>query len=103
MPRARNHAPSLQHGKLYFFVGVFRRRLSDSVIGPVKGDDRHIYLGTLGKVAFHLFEARLTWRVVYAMTIGVDNNINEIRIVKGRCSPVINLVGEMPRGRPGLP
>src|SRR5262249_39274138 len=37
------------------------------------------------------------------MTVGVDYDVDEIRIVKRRSGQVVTLVGEAPRRRPRLP
>src|SRR4029453_14538897 len=80
---------------------AFRRRQADSV--AMQHDRRNRNLWLCSQALFDRFEARITVSVAETVTVRMDHNVDEVRIVERRCGAVIGRVIELPIRRPQSP
>src|SRR5215475_8180899 len=81
----------------------FRRWPPEPIVLSIERDRWRVDFRTRGELLLHRLEARFARSVSEPMTIGMNHDVHEIRVVERRGGLVVRLVREMPRRRPGLP
>src|SRR6185369_13788163 len=80
-----------------------RRWSPEPIVLPIERDRWRVDFRSGRELLLHRLEARFARSISEPMTIGMNHDVHEIRIVERRGGLVIRLVREMPRRRPGLP
>src|SRR5258708_32493420 len=75
----------------------------DAVALAMQHDCPHRYRRLCFEAPLGRFEGRIACRVAEAMTVGLNDDVDEVRIVERRGAPLIGRVVEMPVRRPQLP
>jgi hypothetical protein len=96
-------APRNQIGKTTLVCRRISRGPAKTTVIPAEYDRRHRNWGAFGKPTFNGQKPIFSGDIPVAMSIRMNDHINEIWIVKCWRRPVIDRIGIVPGGRPGVP
>src|SRR5262245_23040692 len=97
------HDPALRPSRELGQLGLGRRRPGYTVIAAMEHDRWYRDRRPARQAFFDVVEAWIAGRVAVAVTVRVDHDRHEVRVVEGRRREVIGGVLEVPARRPLLP
>jgi hypothetical protein len=102
MTGLRNQPTFVVLGKEFFLAfGAFGRM--NSVPFPVEKDRRHFDYWLANQLSFDQFQRWVAGRSPVAMSIGMDDDLYKVRVVKTSRGLIIFSVSELPVRTPELP